>query len=188
MLGTCKHMLALAAVVGTFLMLQLVPYGRDHSKPPAGALVAWDSPQTQDLARRACFNCHSNETQWPWYSTIAPVSWRIQQHVDEGRKTLDFTAFDPGNKDVAKSAGEAGETVSEGEMPPRDYLLLHPEARLSPAEQTALAQGLNATFTAFAEGEEKASRSSGADLQARRADAEERGEVAEHKAAERGSD
>jgi mono/diheme cytochrome c family protein len=64
---------------------QLVPYGRDHDNPPVAAEPTWDTPTTRELARRACFDCHSNETQWPWYSNIAPLSWLIQRDVEEGR-------------------------------------------------------------------------------------------------------
>ena len=132
------------------LAIQLVPYGRDHANPPAGRLAAWDSPRTEELARRACFDCHSNQTRWPWYAAVAPVSWRIQTHVAEGRTKLNFTAFDPGSEKMTEASGEAAETVTKGEMPPLDYALMHPEARLSAAEKQALANGLQLTFADFA--------------------------------------
>jgi heme-binding protein len=136
-----------------FALLQLVPYGHDRSVPPESTPIAWDSPQTRGLAERACFDCHSNETQWPWYASVAPVSWLIQNHVQEGREALNFSAFEPGQEKVAEAAGEAGESVSKGEMPPKDYLLMHPEARLTAAEKQALMAGLDATFASFAERE-----------------------------------
>ena len=91
-----------APKLGTVLMVfvlvlfvaQFVPYGLEHTNPPDGALASFDSPATEDLARRACFDCHSNRTRWPWYASIAPISWRVQQHVIEGRKKLNFTAFE----------------------------------------------------------------------------------------------
>jgi len=61
-----------------FIAMQLVPYGHAHTNPPVTGEPKWDSPQTRELAKRACFDCHSNETDWPWYSNIAPVSWLIQ--------------------------------------------------------------------------------------------------------------
>lgn len=139
-------------------LIQLVPYGRDRSVPPDGVQVAFDSPRTEKLARRACFDCHSNRTQWPWYASIAPVSWRLQNHVDEGRDALNFNALDTTTKPGAEAAGEAGETVQEGEMPPADYLLMHPEARLSAAEKSDLARGLNATFADFVGREDRDER------------------------------
>lgn len=147
--------LAVALPVLAFAAIQLVPYGRNHANPPDGTLVTFDSPATEQLAQRACYDCHSNRTKWPWYSNIAPMSWRIQRHVDEGREKLNLTAFNPGIKDMAESAGEASETVTKGEMPPNDYLLAHPEARLSAAEKQTLVAGLDKTFAAFAEGKDK---------------------------------
>jgi hypothetical protein len=137
------------------IVLQLVPYGRDHRNPPDGVVAALDAPETEALAARACFDCHSNRTKWPWYASVAPLSWRIQSHVAEGREALNFTAFQSGSEEMTEAAGEAGETVTEGEMPPRDYLLMHPEARLSAAEKATLVRGLNATFVAYAEGGER---------------------------------
>jgi len=60
---------ALAALVALFLLVQAVPYGRSHTNPPVTAEPRWDTPQTRALAARACFDCHSNLTKWPWYST-----------------------------------------------------------------------------------------------------------------------
>lgn len=142
------------------MVLQLVPFGRDHSAPPDRQKVAWDSPRTLELAKRACFDCHSNQTRWPWYSHVAPVSWRIQDHVQEGRAEINFDAFNPADKDVAEAAGETAEVVQKHEMPPFDYKLAHPEARLSDAERKELAAGLERTFAAFVEKEGK--RSEGA--------------------------
>jgi len=128
-------------VVGA-LAIQLVPYGRDHTNPPVIAEPAWDSTVTRDLAVRACFDCHSNETIWPWYSSIAPASWLTQRHVDEGREKLNFSEWGTREQEVDHSE----RLIKEGEMPSWDYLLMHPEARLSDAEKQQLIDGLNATF------------------------------------------
>lgn len=154
MTPTRKLALFLGVPVLLFAALQLVPYGRNHAAPADGQIVQFDSPATQKLAERACFDCHSNRTRWPWYASIAPISWRIQSHVDEGREALNFTALNTASEEGAEAAGEAGETVAKGEMPPNDYLLLHPEARLTAAEKDALVKGLNTTFAAFGEGGE----------------------------------
>jgi hypothetical protein len=76
-----------------FLPIQAVPYGRSHGNPPTTAEPRWDSPLTRELAARACFDCHSNLTSWPWYSNIAPVSWLIQRDVDGGRGSLNFSEW-----------------------------------------------------------------------------------------------
>ena len=130
--------------LGLFALIQLVPYGRDHSNPPVTSEPKWDTPQTRALVKRACFDCHSNETVWPAYSHVAPASWLIQKHVDEGRHELNFSTFDQGKS--KRHASEAAEEVSEGEMPMAGYVLLHSEAKLTEAEREALIAGLKATF------------------------------------------
>lgn len=135
-------------LVGFFVLLQLVPYGRDHTNPPGNVEPAWDSPATRELAVKACFDCHSNQTKWPWYSNIAPVSWLVQYDVEEGRETLNFSEFDKPQKE----AEEAGEAVQEGEMPDPKYLITHPEARLSAAQKDQLVKGLVATLGGELEG------------------------------------
>jgi hypothetical protein len=131
----------LIAMLGLLLVAQLVPYGRDHTNPPVVAEPLWDSAQTRELAVRACFDCHSNETVWPWYSNIAPMSWLVQRDVDEGREKLNFSEWDR-----PQEGDEAAETVREGSMPPRSYLLTHPDARLTDVEIAILTEGLAATF------------------------------------------
>jgi hypothetical protein len=131
-----------AFVIAATVLIQLLPYGRHRVAPPAGTPATWDTARTEELARRACFDCHSNETRWPWYAAIAPASWRVQHDVSEGRARLNFSALDTRSEDGMDALREAGETVTEGEMPPLDYRLLHPEARLTVAERRALATGL----------------------------------------------
>ncbi|MFZ0546289.1 MAG: heme-binding domain-containing protein [Candidatus Promineifilaceae bacterium] len=135
----------LIAGVGGFLLIQLIPYGRNHTNPSVTSEPNWDSPQTRDLAQRACFDCHSNETVWPWYSNVAPVSWLAQHDTDEGRQTLNFSTWNEGGK--GREPGEAIEAVSRGQMPPPVYLITHGDARLSPAEKQALIEGLRATIS-----------------------------------------
>ena len=138
-----KVVLWFAVTVAVLLVLiQLVPYGRDHANPSVAAEPAWDSATTRALAVTACFDCHSNETEWPWYTNVAPLSWVVQRDVDEGREVLNFSEWGPGQE-----ADEAAEAVREGEMPPASYLVLHPDARLSDADRQALIDGLIATFS-----------------------------------------
>lgn len=131
--------LFLVGVVG-LLAIQLVPYGRDHTNPAVGSEPTWDSPATRATAVIACFDCHSNQTVWPWYSNIAPASWLLQRDVDEGRRHLNFSTWGAGQ------GAESAEMVSSGEMPPLRYQLAHPEARLSEADKAAFIKGLTATF------------------------------------------
>jgi mono/diheme cytochrome c family protein len=125
-----------------FIAMQLVPYGHAHTNPPVTSEPQWDSPQTRELAKRACFDCHSSETVWPWYSNIAPVSWLIQHDVDEGRSRMNFSQWNLPQRETRGAARQ----VERGEMPPPQYLLLHPSANLSPAEKQVLIQGLSASL------------------------------------------
>ena len=129
-------------LVMAFVAIQFVPYGRDHVNPPAGAEPTWDSADTRALAKKACFDCHSNETEWPAYSNVAPVSWLIQHDVSEGRALLNFSEW----QRPQEEANEAAEEVLEGEMPIRLYQLMHAHARLSAAERERLALGLERTL------------------------------------------
>lgn len=132
--------LILVLFVGGFVLMQLVPYGRNHNNPLVVSEPNWDSPETRALAERACFDCHSNETVWPWYSNIAPVSWGVQHEVDEGRATFNFSDWNR----RGQKGNEMAEAVYEGEMPPLLYLPLHSSARLTNSEKEALARGLAA--------------------------------------------
>jgi heme-binding protein len=132
----------LVGVVAAFLLAQAVPYGLSHTNPPVAAEPRWDSTQTRALAARACFDCHSNLTTWPWYSNVAPVSWLIQRDVDDGRGALNFSEW---NK-PQDGAGDVADAISSGSMPPWFYPLMHPKARLSQADQQNLIAGLAATF------------------------------------------
>ena len=133
--------IAIIAAV-SFIAVQFVPYGRDHLNPPVVSEPDWDTELTRELAVAACFDCHSNETVWPWYSQVAPISWLLQRDVDEGREKLNFSEFHlPQQK-----ADEAAETVEDGEMPPAQYLLTHPKARLDETQLAALREGLARTL------------------------------------------
>ena len=132
--------IAVGVLVGLFVVIQLIPY-QVHN-PPITLAVQWDTPQTAELARRACYDCHSNEVRVPWYGRIAPISWLLRDHVDEAREALNFSEMDR----PYEEADEAGEEVSEGEMPPFYYLWMHPDAQLTAAETRALVTGLNATL------------------------------------------
>ncbi len=128
------------AMVALLLLIQLIPVARTN--PPVLAEPPWDSDQTRALAQRACFDCHSNETVWPPYASVAPVSWLVVHDVDEGREHLNFSEWSAaatrGRDDPAQ---EAGEKIAEGDMPPASYLLLHPDARFTDAEKQTLSDG-----------------------------------------------
>lgn len=140
---------AVVLLVG-LLLIQLVPYGRDHNNPPVASQPQWDSEVTRELVVAACYDCHSNETVWPWYSNVAPMSWLVQRDVEEGRQVLNFSRWGQGEQE----ADDIAEVILEGEMPPAQYVVLHPSARLDEAEKQQLLDGLRRSLGAGFEGEE----------------------------------
>jgi len=132
------------AVLVLFAAIQLVPYGKAQSNPPVVTEPAWNSPATRALAKRACFDCHSNETVWPWYSRVAPVSWLVRMDVVNGRNVLNFSEWQDGKRE-GENPKKIQEELAEGEMPPLQYTLVHAESRLSKAEKLQLSDGLAAT-------------------------------------------
>lgn len=135
-------MIAAFVLVVLVLLIQFLPYGHTHTKPPVVKEPNWNSPETRQIAQKACFDCHSNETIWPWYSNIAPMSWLVQRDVDVARSRMNFSDWGR----ISVEVGEIIEIVSEGEMPPFQYLLMHPGARLSEQEKTRFIDGINATL------------------------------------------
>lgn len=133
---------SIALILGA-VAIQFIPYGKDHTNPPIMSEVQWDSPRTQELFNRACADCHSNETKYPWYSNIAPVSWLVAHDIEEGREKMNVSMIGVQTKNKLK---DAADEVKEGEMPIPPYLIAHPEARLSDAEKKELAEGLEKTF------------------------------------------
>ena len=123
--------------IGLLVLIQFHPYGRDHENPPVYQEIQWPDMEVRALAQRACFDCHSSETVYPWYASIAPISWFIQNDIDTARALINFSDF------VAIQRSEnVGAVVRSGSMPPLPYLLLHPSANLTNTEREALAQGL----------------------------------------------
>ncbi|MFN2127179.1 MAG: heme-binding domain-containing protein [Anaerolineales bacterium] len=132
----------IAIIFGLVIVIQLIPYGRSHTNPPVVSEPSWDSAQTRALAARACMNCHSNETVWPWYSNIAPVSWLVQHDVDEARQRMNFSEWGQRRQDI----DDIYSVIKNGEMPPFQYLIMHPEARLTDSEKQILIEGFQATL------------------------------------------
>ena len=126
-----------------FGVIQFIPYGKEHTNPKVVAEPKWDSPKTKEIFMKACGDCHSNETKYPWYSSIAPISWAMAHHIEEGREHFNVSMWGQQKKN---EGDEAVEEIEEGEMPLKSYLLAHPEARLSDVEKQLLIDGLKKTF------------------------------------------
>ena len=138
-----RTLVPIAAVV-VFGAMQLVR--PEKTNPPEVTQLKWDSPQTRALAERACMDCHSHQTKWPWYSYVAPLSWLVVHDVDDGRHELNFSNLRMSASGVDKLMREIDRQVGEGEMPLPIYLPTHPEARLSAAEKKQLIDGFRATL------------------------------------------
>jgi len=126
----------LMAAVGLLLGIQLVPV--DRTNPPVDAEVL-ASAQVKAILVKACFDCHSHKTRWPWYSRVAPLSWGIAHHIHEGREDLNFSRWpilDFERQDLMLR--EIAKQLKKGAMPLREYTWLHPEARLSASERRVL--------------------------------------------------
>lgn len=132
-----------AVVILSAVAIQFIPYGKDHTNPPIVSEPQWDSARTKELFNRACADCHSNETKYPWYSNIAPISWLVMHDIEEGREKLNVSMLGVQTKNKVR---DAADEVKEGEMPIPPYLITHPEARLSDAEKKELIDGLEKTF------------------------------------------
>jgi hypothetical protein len=135
---------ALGVALAVLLALQLIrPADSRGTLPGDGTLADHvDVPaDVHSLLRAACYDCHSDETRWPWYSRIAPLSWLIFADVRHGRSNLDFSRWstDPVREPTpTQRLTWICDDVREGIMPPRLYRLAHPEARLSQEEQDVI--------------------------------------------------
>lgn len=117
-------------IVVLFLVLQMVP-GPAADNPPVEEEVAAPADVLQVL-RQSCYDCHSHETAWPWYASVAPAKWLVRDHVEDARSDLNFSAWNRYDaEERAHKWEEVAEEVEEGEMPLRSYLIVHRGARLS---------------------------------------------------------
>jgi len=126
------------ALVVAFGLLQFTNPARTNP-PVVNDLPATNAPPpVAALLHAACYDCHSSETKWPWYSRIAPMSWLIAQDVNEGRTHLDFSEWPQEPDRAAKKFDRINEVLDYREMPPKKYTALHPDARLSEAQHQEL--------------------------------------------------
>jgi Haem-binding domain len=135
-----RKWISLSSLIAIVLLIgfQLVPI--DATNPPVESDIP-THPEVKAVLRRACYDCHSNETVWPWYSRFAPISWMISRDVHEGRSELNFSTWDQytAEEQLKKLKDSWGE-VEEGGMPPWYYLSVHRDAALSSADRALLWQ------------------------------------------------
>jgi len=133
-----KRPIVMSAIVVAVLLIaiQLVPVERTN--PPVETDIP-TSPEVKAVLKRACYDCHSNETVWPWYSRVAPASWIVAKDVREGRAEVNFSAWNRYSaEERGKKLKESWKEIEEGEMPFKRYLALHPAARLSDQDKVLL--------------------------------------------------
>ncbi len=133
-----KLKIALWILLGSFLVLQLVPAGRSNPEV-TGDLAA--PPEVKAALVRCCYDCHSNQTRWPWYAYVNPVAFLIVSDTNTGRRKLNFSAWSgySTHKRYTK-AGDAVDEIHEGRMPMHKYVWMHDDARLTPQEIQAIQQ------------------------------------------------
>ncbi|CAN5518079.1 heme-binding domain-containing protein [soil metagenome] len=127
---------AAVVVLALFLAIQAVPYGWWHENPPVVAAAQWPDPEAEAIARAACYDCHSNESRWPFYSYVAPMSWLVRRDVEQGREELSFSDWDAGEAD------DAIDSIEEGKIPPWTYTMIHRDAAMSPEEMAIVIDAL----------------------------------------------
>jgi hypothetical protein len=134
---------ALAAVL-LFVVLQFIkPVGKNPSVVPGrDFLTGTNAPPTEvaRLLRAACYDCHSHETHWPWYGRVAPVSWWLADHIQEGRDALNFSDWPNDNPVKArKRISNLADEIAAGTMPLKSYTWMHADARFTVAQKKLLA-------------------------------------------------
>ena len=136
----------LGVLIGIFIFIQFIPVKRDN---PAVVSDLNAPPEVKAVLKRACYDCHSNETRWLWYSHVAPVAWLVADDVREGRQHLNFSDW---GKYVAKNKvgfvkGHIYDEIAEKEMPLSKYLIMHPDAQISSEDLKILSGWLGKTFS-----------------------------------------
>ncbi len=125
----------LGIIVLVFVLFQFIPYGKEKTNPKTDKTLKIKAPKNvMKLFKRSCYDCHSNETKWPWWSYVAPFSWSISDDVRGGRKALNFSiwnSYTPKKQEKLKK--EIYRTVA-GPMPLPQYIWLHQDAKLSKDE------------------------------------------------------
>lgn len=132
-------------LVIVLVIIQFIPIDRTN---PGITYDIPTSPAVKSVLKKACYDCHSNETVWPWYSKVAPISWFVVQDIKLGREELNYSEWDRyDSEEKIEFIRESWEEVAENEMPLWFYIQMHPEARLTSEDRTVLRNWAAQTFT-----------------------------------------
>lgn len=135
-------LILIGGAIVLFLLIQLIPFGHNRTNPPVVSEPNWSSPQARALVKEHCFQCHSNETNWTWYSNIAPGSWLITYDVTKGRHEFNFSDWNNHPGKLEKMV----QTIQEGEMPPIQYWIFHPSSRMNEQQKQELIDALRSSI------------------------------------------
>ena len=129
---TFKRILFWVTFIGIIIALQFIPVS--HGNPPVSEIIPLNE-EAEIALKSACWDCHSNETRYPWYSKVSPISLLIQYHINGGRQHLNFTEWDTYSfEEQKKLLHKISYILNKKEMPPFSYTLLHQEAVLNHIE------------------------------------------------------
>lgn len=108
------------------------------------------SPDVAAMFRATCYDCHSDETRWPWYSYVAPMSWQIADDVNAGRRHVNLSEWPEDNPGLMrKKIEDMNDAIDDGDMPLQKYTLIHKDARLTPQQRNRLTQWLDVQASAL---------------------------------------
>lgn len=135
-------------MLALLVAIQLVPSGLIN--PPSKGEVS-APPEIQDTLRRSCYDCHSNQTQWPWYGHVAPFSWAVARDIELGRRQLNFSEWGDYYPATRKRKLQwMGRALRQEVMPPLSYRLIHPSSRLSPQDRAQLERWIDTELVSVA--------------------------------------
>jgi len=119
-------------IILVFVIFQFIPYGKDKTNPKTDkAFEITASENIKNILKKSCYDCHSNETKWPWYSYIAPISWSIFDHVKHGRRAVNFNEWENYTKDKKLKIKKSIFRTVRNAMPLSQYTFIHTDAKLN---------------------------------------------------------
>jgi hypothetical protein len=134
----------ISGLFGVFLILQF--FRPEMNNPPFNPDDTIEaklqvSPQVKEIFARSCNDCHSNQTVWPWYSNVAPMSWKMAEHINDGRKEVNFSTWAQyDTKQQERKLDKICDQITDGEMPEWSYTLIHWNAKLSEADKKLICE------------------------------------------------
>jgi hypothetical protein len=145
----------LLAVAALFVVIQFFPRQPAKTNPPVDpartfAAVMKPPQNVRNILRHACFDCHSNETQWPWYAGVAPFSWLVRRHVEDGRKHVNFSEWLKPEETAFTSWSDLEDVckvLRDKSMPLPGYDWLHPHAKLSDSDRLSVCTWVDAAIS-----------------------------------------